>query len=104
MLVANHFGGRPMSRSTPTGDRRRLPAVKNWWRRLLNWARSRAPAGGPRGPCRLTLEGLEARELLTGAVPYQFLAKMYTEALGRAPDQPGWQAWVNYFQQNPASA
>jgi hypothetical protein len=36
-------------------------------------------------------------------VPYQFLAKMYSEALGRAPDQGGWQSWVNYFQQNPSS-
>jgi hypothetical protein len=25
------------------------------------------------------------------AVPHQFIAKMYTEALGRAPDQTGWQ-------------
>jgi hypothetical protein len=92
-----------MSPSTPTRGRRRRPAVKSWWQRLLHWTRSRTPAGGPRGRCRLTLEGLETRDLPTTTVPYQFLAKMYTEALGRAPDQPGWQNWVNYFQQNPAS-
>jgi hypothetical protein len=26
----------------------------------------------------------------SGVVPSQFIAKMYTEALGRAPDQIGW--------------
>ncbi len=37
-------------------------------------------------------------------VPAQFIAKQYTEALGRAPDQGGWQAQVNYFQSNGCSA
>lgn len=37
-------------------------------------------------------------------VPAQFIAKQYTEALGRAPDQAGWQAQVNYFQSNGCSA
>jgi hypothetical protein len=37
------------------------------------------------------------------AIPAQFLAKMYTEALGRAPDQGGWQGWVNWFQSNTCS-
>jgi hypothetical protein len=33
-------------------------------------------------------------------VPSQFIAKMYTEAYGRAPDQAGWQRYVKYFQQS----
>lgn len=38
-----------------------------------------------------------------GAVPSQFIAKMYTEALGRAPDSTGWQTYTNYFVQNGCS-
>jgi len=34
------------------------------------------------------------------AVPAQFIAKMYTEVLGRAPDPEGWQAALNYFEVN----
>ena len=30
-------------------------------------------------------------------VPSQFIAKLYSEALGRAPDNGGWQAQTNYF-------
>jgi hypothetical protein len=30
-------------------------------------------------------------------VPAQFIGKMYTEALGRAPDYPGWVAYTNKF-------
>jgi len=30
------------------------------------------------------------------AVPSQFIAKQYTEALGRAPDTSGWQGAINY--------
>jgi Domain of unknown function (DUF4214) len=37
-------------------------------------------------------------------IPTQFLAKMYTEALGRAPDQTGWSAYVSYFQTNGCGA
>lgn len=33
-----------------------------------------------------------------GAVPTQFIAKMYSEALGRAPDPAGWQSALQYFQ------
>jgi hypothetical protein len=36
-------------------------------------------------------------------VPAQFIAKQYTAALGRIPDQPGWQSAVSYFQQNGCS-
>lgn len=46
---------------------------------------------------QLHVEGLEERILLT--VPAQFIAKMYTEALGRIPDQRGWDDWVNVFRQ-----
>lgn len=38
------------------------------------------------------------------AIPTQFIAKMYTEALGRAPDQPGWNAFVGFFQNNGCGA
>ena len=33
-------------------------------------------------------------------VPYQFIAKMYSEALGRAADAGGWQNYVDYFRAN----
>jgi hypothetical protein len=36
-------------------------------------------------------------------VPAQFIAKIYTEALGRIPDQGGWSSAVTYFQQNGCS-
>jgi hypothetical protein len=36
--------------------------------------------------------------LAHAAVPTQFIAKMYSEALGRAPDPSGWTAAVDYFQ------
>lgn len=32
-----------------------------------------------------------------GPVPAQFIGKMYSEVLGRAPDATGWQAEVDYF-------
>jgi hypothetical protein len=34
----------------------------------------------------------------SAAVPAQFIAKMYTEALGRVPDPAGWQSALQYFQ------
>ena len=37
------------------------------------------------------------------AVPTQFIAKMYTEALGRAPDPTGWTDAITYFQTNGCS-
>jgi Domain of unknown function (DUF4214) len=33
------------------------------------------------------------------SVPSQFIAKMYTEALGRAPDQVGWRHYVEHFRE-----
>lgn len=32
-----------------------------------------------------------------GPVPFQYIAKVYTEALGRAPDQSGWANTADYF-------
>ena len=40
-------------------------------------------------------------ETAAGPVPGQFIAKMYTEALGRAPTQAEWQAQVDSFRQAP---
>src|SRR6202012_2542282 len=37
-------------------------------------------------------------------VPAQFIAKLYTEGLGRMPDQSGWQSATTYFAQNGCSA
>ncbi|HWE90520.1 MAG TPA: DUF4214 domain-containing protein [Pseudonocardiaceae bacterium] len=37
-------------------------------------------------------------------VPAQFIAKLYTEALGRIPDQAGWQRAVGYFRQSGCTA
>jgi hypothetical protein len=37
-------------------------------------------------------------------VPAQFIAKQYTEGLGRMPDQPGWQSAVSYFTQKSCTA
>ena len=40
---------------------------------------------------------------LHAAVPAQFIAKIYSEALGRAPDPKGWLAAVRYFQTSGCS-
>jgi len=37
---------------------------------------------------------------LSAAEPGQFIAKMYSEVLGRIPDQGGWRNYVNYFNSN----
>ncbi|MEK8034695.1 DUF4214 domain-containing protein [Ideonella sp. DXS29W] len=39
----------------------------------------------------------------SAAVPGQFVAKLYTEALGRAPDPEGWRNAMPYFEQNTCS-
>lgn len=39
-----------------------------------------------------------------GYVPGQFIAKQYTEALGRLPDQVGWQGDVAYFESDGCNA
>ncbi len=51
--------------------------------------------------CCLMMPNLTA--VAHAAVPGQFIAKMYTEALGRAPDPDGWTAYVNFFTQNGCS-
>jgi hypothetical protein len=38
------------------------------------------------------------------AVPGQFIAKMYTEVLGRAPDPTGWKGALGYFEPNGCNA
>lgn len=40
----------------------------------------------------------------SGYVPGQFIAKQYTEALGRAPDQAGWQGDAAYFTSDGCNA
>jgi hypothetical protein len=40
----------------------------------------------------------------TADVPAQFIAKQFTEGLGRAPDQAKWATYVSYFQTNGCSA
>ncbi|MBN1128301.1 MAG: DUF4214 domain-containing protein [Chitinispirillaceae bacterium] len=37
-------------------------------------------------------------------IPNQYIAKLYSEALGRAPDQAGWQGWINHFKTNGCTA
>lgn len=37
------------------------------------------------------------------AVPAQYVAKLYTEALGRAPDASAWSSRINYFASNGCS-
>jgi hypothetical protein len=36
-------------------------------------------------------------------VPAQFIAKQFTEALGRVPNQAEWHAWVQYYETNGCS-
>lgn len=42
--------------------------------------------------------------MAAGVIPTQWIAKIYTEGLGRIPDQTGWQNQVAYFQSNGCSA
>jgi Domain of unknown function (DUF4214) len=39
-----------------------------------------------------------------GVVPGQYIAKLYSEGLGRAPDQTGWTNMIAFFQANGCSA
>ena len=55
------------------------------------------PAGGDdRRPATLTAPGISV-------VPAQFVAKMYTEALGRGPDPGGWRFWLDVFRNGGCS-
>ena len=40
----------------------------------------------------------------TTAIPYQFIAKVYSEGLGRAPDQAAWASTESYYQANGCDA
>jgi hypothetical protein len=62
-----------------------------------------------------TLAGIAAAALVGGAtasaraasttyIPAQFIAKQYTEALGRLPDQPGWQSAEGWFTEHGCNA
>jgi hypothetical protein len=42
--------------------------------------------------------------LAENVIPSQYIAKLYSEALGRAPDQRGWTSYSRYFQSNGCSA
>lgn len=44
-----------------------------------------------------TLTGIGAANAY---VPTQFIARMYTDVLGRAPDPSGWNGALGYFQPN----
>src|SRR5713226_3530462 len=83
-----------------------LMKIANWGiRGLLRQPKRNKP--GRRESYRPYLEQFEGR-LVLSTIPTQFIAKMYTEALGRIPDtaagstQSGWGNALNYFTQNPA--
>lgn len=40
----------------------------------------------------------------SGYVPAQFIAKQYSEGLGRIPDAPGWKSAIAYFQKSGCTA
>jgi hypothetical protein len=52
--------------------------------------------------CRVFLIGIIALRPIAAlgqnVIPAQFIAKLYTEALGRAPDQLGWSSYADYFR------
>jgi hypothetical protein len=48
--------------------------------------------------------GFNSAARAANVIPTQFIAKMYTEALGRAPDQNGWTAYVEGFQKKGCTA
>jgi hypothetical protein len=58
----------------------------------------------------MSLTSLAAFGAMTGVaaaqtvIPTQYIAKLYTEALGRAPDQTGWSRDVAYFQTKGCTA
>lgn len=57
---------------------------------------------GLRAPLVLPLLALTASLAMPAeaVVPDQYIAKLYTEGLGRIPDQGGWAGRVSYFQSN----
>jgi len=63
-----------------------------------------ALAASPDGTSPPPGAGTRAAAAVRGYVPAQFIAKQYTEALGRIPDQAGWHSAATYFSQNGCSA
>ncbi len=55
-------------------------------------------------PLLIVIAGTLSQTAGAAVIPTQFLAKLYTEALGRAPDQTGWNAYLSYFQTNGCGA
>ena len=53
--------------------------------------------------CALAVVSLTAPGLALAATPHQFIAKMYTEALGRIPDQSAYQWGLGHFNANGCS-
>jgi Domain of unknown function (DUF4214) len=51
-----------------------------------------------------TASGASAATASTSVVPGQWIAKIYSEGLGRAPDQTAWANMVTYFTDNGCSA
>lgn len=52
----------------------------------------------------VVIAGHVAKAEAQTVIPAQFIAKMYTEALGRGPDQGGWSRYVEYFERNGCGA
>lgn len=50
------------------------------------------------------LAGLPGRAAATTVIPAQWIAKIYSEGLGRAPDQGAWTNMTAFFQSNGCSA
>jgi hypothetical protein len=62
-----------------------------------------APAAAAAGSS-VAASGMGLAAAQASYVPAQFIAKLYTEGLGRIPDQPGWHSAVTYFTQHGCSA
>ncbi|HEX6526166.1 MAG TPA: DUF4214 domain-containing protein [Streptosporangiaceae bacterium] len=52
----------------------------------------------------IALAGVPSPAAAATVVPSQWIAKIYTEGLGRAPDQAAWANMVGFFQSNGCSA
>lgn len=48
--------------------------------------------------------GVSARSAFENAVPYQYMAKMFSEILGRAPQPAEWTSTVEYFEERGCTA
>lgn len=78
------------------GHDRRSVDVRKPWCRALSAAGLLLAAVAVTGPAPASAA--------TGYVPAQFIAKQYTEALGRMPDQPGWQGASGWFTEHGCTA